>query len=106
MRLSSVLLTQRCMSIRNVMLRLTALRSVELKAIKRFAFANAYSMVVLQATPMIMVLIVLVTYFNSDGVFSPSTVFTAVSLLLSIRFALFMLPASLGKHMLYKFSLL
>jgi hypothetical protein len=95
---SHVLLIQRCISLSNVSLRLTALRSVELKAIKRFAFANAYSMVVLMCTPMVMVLIVLVTYFNSDGVFSPSTVFTAVSLLLSIRFALFMLPASLGKH--------
>jgi hypothetical protein len=99
MRLSHVLQIQCCMSLSNVLLRLTALRKVELKAIRSFAFANAYSMVVLMSTPMIMVLIVLVTYFNSDGIFSPSTVFTAVSLLLSIRFALFMLPASLGKHL-------
>jgi hypothetical protein len=75
--------------------RLTALCSIELKSIRKFAYANALSTVLLLA--MIMVLIVLTTYFHSHGSsFNPSTEFTTVSLLLSIRYTLFTLPAAVG----------
>jgi hypothetical protein len=79
--------------------RLTALRSIELKNVRNFAFASALAIVILLATPMIMVLIVLTVYFNTSGSkFNPSTVFTAVSLLLSIRYTLLMLPSTFGKY--------
>jgi hypothetical protein len=78
--------------------RLAALRSIELKSVRSFAYANAFSTVLLLATPMIMVLIVVIIYFHSHGSsFNPSTVFTTVSLLLGIRYTLYTLPAAVGK---------
>jgi hypothetical protein len=62
-------------------------------------YASAFAIVILLATPMMMVLIVLTVYFNTSGSkFNPSTVFTAVSLLLSIRYTLLMLPSTFGKY--------
>lgn len=66
------------------------------KQIKGFAFVNAYSISIMLTTPFVMVMLTLVVYFNSDGDFSPDKVFTAVSLLLIIRFPLMMLPMAIA----------
>lgn len=64
--------------------------------IKGFAFVNAYSMSIMLTTPFVMVMLTLVVFFNVDGDFSPDVVFTAVSLLLVIRFPLMMLPMAVA----------
>lgn len=64
--------------------------------IKNFAFMNAYSMSIMLTTPFVMVMLALVTYFNKSGEFKPDIVFTAVSLLLVIRFPLMMLPMAIA----------
>ena len=64
--------------------------------IKSFAFVNAYSMTLMLTTPFVMVMLTLVVYFNGGGDFSPDVVFTAVSLLLVIRFPLMMLPMAVA----------
>lgn len=57
---------------------------------------NAYSISIMLTTPFVMVMLTLVVYFNGDGDFSPDVVFTAVSLLLIIRFPLMMLPMAIA----------
>lgn len=47
-------------------------------------------------TPFVMTMLTLVVYFNGGGDFSPDVVFTAVSLLLVIRFPLMMLPMAVA----------
>lgn len=64
--------------------------------IKGFAFVNAYSISIMLTTPFVMVMLTLVVYFNGNGDFSPDVVFTAVSLLLMIRFPLMMLPMAIA----------
>lgn len=76
--------------------RISSLRDQEVQKIKNFAFVNAYSMSIMLTTPFVMVMLTLVFYFNNDGDFSPDVVFTAVSLLLVIRFPLMMLPMSIA----------
>lgn len=66
------------------------------KQIKGFAFVNAYTISIMLTTPFVMVMLTLVVYFNGDGDFSPDVVFTAVSLLLIIRFPLMMLPMAIA----------
>ncbi|KAG5177321.1 P-loop containing nucleoside triphosphate hydrolase protein [Tribonema minus] len=85
--------------------RLTALREVELQSIKRFAFASAYSLVLLVATPFVMCAITVTVFFSQGGDFNPATVFTAVSLLLVIRFPLIMLPMTIANYIQAKISL-
>lgn len=76
--------------------RISSLRDQEVQKIKSFAFVNAYSMSIMLTTPFVMVMLTLVFYFNGGGDFSPDVVFTAVSLLLVIRFPLMMLPMSIA----------
>lgn len=57
---------------------------------------NAFSMSIMLTTPFVMVMLTLVVYFNGDGDFGPDVVFTAVSLLLVIRFPLMMLPMAIA----------
>lgn len=53
-------------------------------------------MSIMLTTPFVMVMLTLVVFFNVDGDFSPDVVFTAVSLLLVIRFPLMMLPMAVA----------
>eukprot|EP00752_Nemacystus_decipiens_P009274 g8285.t1 len=85
--------------------RISALRDVEVDKIKGFAFVNAYSMSIMLTTPFVMVMLTLVVYFNGEGDFSPDVVFTAVSLLLIIRFPLMMLPMAIASWVQGKVSL-
>ncbi|CAN0020479.1 unnamed protein product, partial [Phaeothamnion confervicola] len=87
------------------------LRALKLVEIKKFAFTNAYSMCLLLGTPSVMVMLTLVIFYTTGGDFSPSNasiafvVFTAVSLLLVIRFPLFMLPMTIASALQAKVSL-
>eukprot|EP00904_Undaria_pinnatifida_P007302 jgi/Undpi1/3701/HiC_scaffold_16.g07071.m1 len=85
--------------------RISSLRSQEVNKIKNFAFMSAYSMSIMLTTPFVMVMLTLVVYFNGGGNFSPDVVFTAVSLLLVIRFPLMMLPMALASWIQGKVSL-
>eukprot|EP00903_Cladosiphon_okamuranus_P012646 g11831.t1 len=85
--------------------RISGLRDVEVDKIKNFAFINAYTMSIMLTTPFVMVMLTLVVYFNGDGDFSPDVVFTAVSLLLIIRFPLMMLPMAIASWVQGKVSL-
>ncbi|CAM9732984.1 unnamed protein product, partial [Hapterophycus canaliculatus] len=73
--------------------------------IKGFAIVNAFSMSIMLTTPFVMVMLTLVVYFNGDGSFGPDVVFTAVSLLLVIRFPLMMLPMAVASWVQGKISL-
>ncbi|CAM9948860.1 unnamed protein product, partial [Ectocarpus sp. 4 AP-2014] len=84
--------------------RIAALRDMEVDKIKSFAFVNAYSMSIMLTTPFVMVMLTLVVFFNVDGDFSPDVVFTAVSLLLVIRFPLMMLPMAIASWVQGKVS--
>lgn len=53
-------------------------------------------MSIMLTTPFVMVMLTLIVYFNNGDDFSPDVVFTAVSLLLVIRFPLMMLPMAIA----------
>ncbi|CAM9531857.1 unnamed protein product [Chrysoparadoxa australica] len=85
--------------------RLDGLRNVELGFIRNFAILNALSMTMLMITPFGMVLITMILFFNGPGNFSPDVVFTAVSLLMVVRFPLFMLPMTIANAVQARISL-
>jgi len=76
--------------------RVAAIRNIELANLRTYAILNAFTMSILMATSLVMVLITLLIYCNISTNFSPSIVFTAVSLLYVIRFPLMMLPMAIG----------
>jgi len=85
--------------------RLMEARAIEVKLLKRLAQVQALNNTLMNATPMLMLVTLILCVYLSNDDFSPETIFVAVALLQMIRFPLIMIPMAIGMVVMGMISL-
>jgi len=72
--------------------KILGIRDEELAAVRAYALQGAVNSMLMQTAPILVMIVTLIAYVGSGGNFSAATVFTAISILNSLRFPLMFYP--------------